>query len=105
MYSLNPSVSNSGAQSGRVIQFSDGVAQQDQNEVKGFAPGGVLLPWHTPHEPTPFTQVEHHDSTTSSSHGSLSRDSRLSSLSGQAPSLIRHSCNGLLCHAMWLSQL
>ena len=73
--------------------------------VKGFVLRGALLPRHAPHEPKPFTPVDHHDSTASAPHRGFRRDSRLSLLSGQTPSLARHSLAGLLCDVVWLSQL
>src|SRR5256885_3937189 len=45
-------------------------------ELKGFVPHGVLLARHTPPEPKPFTKVGHHDSTASSTHRGLRRNSR-----------------------------
>ena len=82
-----------------------GVAQQAGKRVKGFVPRGALLPWHVPHEPQPFPKVDPHDSTAAAPHRGLRRDSRLSPLSGQTPSLARHSFAGLLCDVVWLSQL
>src|SRR5215470_17490812 len=73
--------------------------------VKGFVLRGALLPRHAPHEPKPFLTVGHHDSTASAPHRGFRRDSRLSLLSGQTPSLARHSLAGLLCDVVWLSQL
>src|SRR5215467_14702748 len=71
--------------------------------VKGFVLRGALLPRHAPHEPKPFLTVGHHDSTASAPHRGFRRDSRLSLLSGQTPSLARHSLAGLLCDVVWLS--
>src|SRR5215471_4554477 len=73
--------------------------------VKGFVLRGALLPRHAPHEPKPFLTVGHHDSTASAPYRGFRRDSRLSLLSGQTPSLARHSLAGLLCDVVWLSQL
>src|SRR5262249_8242536 len=73
--------------------------------VKGFVLRGALLPRHAPHEPKPFLTVGHHDSTASAPHRGFRRDSRLSLLSGQTPSLARPALAGLLCDVVWLSQL
>ena len=87
------------------LVFGHGVAQQVYNELQGFVPRGALLSRHTSHEPKPFPQVDHHDSTASAPHRGLRRDSRLSPPSGQTPSLARYTLAGLLCDVVWLSQL
>ena len=87
------------------LVFGHGVAQQVYNELQGFVPRGALLSRHTSHEPKPFPQVDHHDSTAAAPHRGLRRDSRLSPPSGQTPSLARYTLAGLLCDVVWLSQL
>src|SRR4030095_15039748 len=87
------------------LVFGEGVAQQVQNKLKGFVPHGALLAWHAPHEPKPCLQVDLYDSTAAAPHQRLRRDSRLSPLSGQTPSLACHALAGLLCDVVWLPQL
>jgi len=87
------------------LVFGDGVAQQVQNKLKGFVPHGALLAWHAPHEPKPCLKVDFYDSTAAAPHRGLRRDSRLSPLSGQTPSLACHALVGLLCDVVWLPQL
>src|SRR5215510_13065117 len=59
--------------------------------VQGFVSRGALLSRHAPHALKLCTQVDHHDSTAAAPHRGLRRDSGLSPLSGQTPSLARHS--------------
>src|SRR5262252_632151 len=75
------------------------------NKLKGFVPHGVLLAWHAPHEPKPLPKVDPYASTAAAPHRGLRRDSRLSPLSGQTPSLTCYPLSGLLRDVMWLSQL
>src|SRR5688572_19392034 len=82
-----------------------GVAQQVQDELKGFVLCGALLPRHAPYKPKPFLKVDSHDSTAEASHRGLCRDTGLSPPSGHTPSLSGHFLFGLLCHVMWLPQL
>ena len=39
-----------------LFSFRIGVANQAQNELKGFVPCGALLTRHTPHDPKPFDE-------------------------------------------------
>src|SRR5215831_18296619 len=87
------------------LVFGDGVAQQVQNKLKGFVPHGALLAWRAPHEPKPCLKVDLYDSTAAAPHRGLRRDSRLSPLSGQTPSLACRALAGLLCDVVWLPQL
>src|SRR5262245_3847846 len=84
------------------LVFGDGVAQQVQNKLKGFVPQGTLLAWHVPHDPKPYLKADFYDSTAAAPHRGLRRDSRLSPLSGQTPSLACHALAGLLCDVVWL---
>jgi hypothetical protein len=38
------------------FSFQKGVANQAENELKGFGPRGALLDRHTPYDPKPFHQ-------------------------------------------------
>src|SRR5262249_41369987 len=87
------------------LVFGDGVAQQVQNKLKGFVPHGALLAWRAPHAPKPCLKVDLYDSTAAAPHRGLRRDSRLSPLSGQTPSLACRALAGLLCDVVWLPQL
>jgi hypothetical protein len=73
--------------------------------VKSLVPRGALLARHAPHEPNPFLQVNTHDNTASAAHRGVRRDSGLSPLSWETPSLARHSLLGLLCDVVWVSDL
>src|SRR5882672_2680047 len=73
--------------------------------VKSLVPRGALLARHAPHEPNPFPQVNTHDNTASAAHRGVRRDSGLSPLSWETPSLARHSLLGLLCDVVWVSDL
>src|SRR4029450_6927302 len=84
------------------LVFGDGVAQQVQNKLKGLVPQGTLLAWHVPHEPKPCLKADFYDSTAAAPHRGLRRDSRLSPLSGQTPSLACHALAGVLCDVVWL---
>src|SRR5882762_4893099 len=73
--------------------------------VKSLVPRGAMLARHAPHEPNPFPQVNTHDNTASAAHRGVRRDSGLSPLSWETPSLARHSLLGLLCDVVWVSDL
>ena len=73
--------------------------------VKSFVPHGALLARHAPHEPKPFLTVHTHDTTASAAHRGVRRDSGLSPLSRETPSLAGHALPGLLCDVMWVSDL
>src|SRR3977135_2571812 len=73
--------------------------------VKSLVPRGALLARHAPHEPNPFLQVNTHDNTASAAHRGVRRDSGLSPLSWETPSLARHALLGLLCDVVWVSDL
>src|SRR3977135_1444196 len=73
--------------------------------VKSLVPRGALLARHAPHEPNPFPQVNTHDNKPSAAHRGVRRDSGLSPLSWETPSLARHSLLGLLWNVVWVSDL
>ena len=73
--------------------------------VKSWVLRGALLARHAPHEPNPFPQVNTHDNTAAAAHRGVRRDSGLSPLSWDTPSLACHSLLGLLCEVVWVSDL
>src|SRR5438876_11186198 len=87
------------------FSFRIGGCTTGPERVKGFCPTGVLLARHAPHESKPFTKVGHHDSTASSAHRGLSRNSRRALSSRQTSSLIGYARYGLLCDVVWLPKL
>src|SRR5437764_1487280 len=84
---------------------NDDVESPALKGVKSWVLRGALLARHAPHEPNPFPQVNTHDNTAAAAHRGVRRDSGLSPLSWDTPSLACHSLLGLLCEVVWVSDL
>src|SRR6266853_1986777 len=99
------SVSSAGREWPGSFSFREWDCTMALKGVKSLVPRGALLARHAPHEPNPFPQVNTHDNTASAAHRGVRRDSGLSPLSWETPSLARHALLGLLCDVVWVSDL
>ena len=87
------------------LSSNDDVERAALKGVKSWVLRGALLARHAPHEPKPFLKVNTYDNTASVAHRGVCRDSGLSLLSRETPSLARHSLLGVWCDVVWISDL
>src|SRR5215831_3046376 len=88
-----------------LFSFRKEIANQAQNELKGFVLRGASLPRHAPMTQNPCRKADAHDTTApSAQRGLLCHPGRAQS-AWQTSSFIRYSRPVMLRYAVWLSQL